>query len=48
MKWAGVFELRPPVFGAEERPFTFLEGFNRQGVLIYEGAERTRKKINRK
>jgi hypothetical protein len=42
------FQTPTLVFGTEERPFTFLEGFNRYGVLIYEGGERTREKINRK
>ena len=31
------FQTPSLVFGTEERPFTFFEGFNRYGVLIYEG-----------
>jgi hypothetical protein len=31
------FQSPALVFGTGKRPFTFLEGFNRYGVLIYEG-----------
>jgi hypothetical protein len=31
------FQTAALIFGTEERPFTFLEGFDRYGVLIYEG-----------